>query len=141
MTGTDALISLHTALIDAREGYETARRDTKSTDLKALFQSVISLHDDGHAAIHAMLTSRGEKPADDGSFMATVYKAVIATRAALQGLAESSLASFAEGEERIVDEYEKAIEGNAHDPEALAVLTSQRDALLAKITEMKRNAA
>jgi uncharacterized protein (TIGR02284 family) len=137
MPNNDALKSLHTSLIDARKGYETAVADAEAPDMKAIFQKMLALHADAHRDVHALLAERGERPDEDGSFMATVHKTVISVRSAVQGLDRASLPSFADGEERIVQAYDEAI---AADPGASA-LRKDRDALVAAIAELRAEAA
>ncbi len=140
MSSTDERKALHTALIDARRGYEEAVEDSDRPELTALFREMIALHNKHHAEVHGLLTTRGETPDDSGSFMSTVHKTVIGIRAAVTGLDENALSSFASGEERIVDQYDKAIT-EAQTGHGADVLTRQRDELTLKIAEMKRIAA
>ena len=44
MMDTASLKSLHTALIDAEEGYETAITDAEGPEMKALFEEIRDLH-------------------------------------------------------------------------------------------------
>ena len=64
----ESLKSLHTAIIDAREGYE----DAESTRLAAFFRSMNILHAAHHTELHQALLEAGETPEDDGSFMSRV---------------------------------------------------------------------
>ena len=140
MSSNDECKALHTALIDARRGYEEAVEDSDKPEMTALFRDMIALHDRHHAEVHSFLTAGGERPDDSGSFMSTVHKTVIGIRAAVTGLNENALSSFASGEERIVDQYDKAITEAGSSPAAEA-LTRQKNELSAKIVEMKRIAA
>lgn len=141
MTDNSSLKSLHTALIDARKGYETALKDAEEGEMKALFRKMIAQHEAAHREVHRLLTSRGETPDDDGSFMSTVHKTVISVRAAVSGLGRNALSSFADGEERIVETYDEAIAENAGNTEAAKTLKAQRSALRDRIGEMKAKAA
>lgn len=137
MTTDDALKSLHTALIDAGKGYVVAEKDAESPELKRIFQKMSALHEQAHAQVHAILAAKGEKADDAGSFMSTVNKAVVAVRAAVTGLDRRSLSSFASGEERIVADYDKAIEAHAAEVEVVETLRRQRSSLVEMIAEMK----
>ena len=140
MSGTDECKALHTALIDAKMGYQEAVEDSDRPELTALFRDMLALRDRHHEELHALLRSGGETPDDSGSFMATVHKTVIGVRAAVTGLDKNSLSSFASGEEQIVDQYDKAIteaKGGAGE----AILTRQKSELMSKIADMKRMAA
>jgi hypothetical protein len=69
--------------------------------------------------------------------MSTVHETVISVRAAVTGLGSNALSSFVSGEEQIVKEYDYALKECAADPAITATLTRQKQALLAKIAEMK----
>ncbi len=128
----DALLSLHTALIDAREGYRTAIGKADTAAVKDLLRAVDHLHAKAHADIHRILTSRGVRADDDGSVMGTVHATVVSVRSAVVGLDEGSLSSFASGEENNLDYYDAAIAEEAS-PEVRNVLSDHRNALASKI--------
>jgi hypothetical protein len=64
MTDNDALVELHTALIDTCNGYDEALKDAQKPDIVALFQRAKLLHEKAHANIHAILSARGVAPDD-----------------------------------------------------------------------------
>ena len=130
----ESLKSLHTATIDAREGYEEAVKDAESTQLAAFFRSMNILHAAHHAELHQALLEAGETPEDDGSFMSKVHTSVISVRAAITGLA-GAMSSFASGERRIVKAYDAAIDA-AVSPNLADMLRRQKDELQTRISEM-----
>lgn len=131
-----ALSSLHTALIDAREGYEKAIEKTDEPLLAPLFQDLLALHGVAHRDVHGFLVAKGEEADDSGSFMGDVHKAVISVRSVLTGIDHDSLSAFASGEESILERYDDAI-GEEPDPRVRASLEEHRRKLAAKIVEMK----
>lgn len=133
------LSALHTALVDAREGYGKALEKAQDAELLTQLRAVDALHAAAHEDIHAALASRGAKADDDGSLMGAVHKTVISARSALIGLDEGALASFASGEEHTLKRYDEAI-ANEGDPRLRVALTHHRDALAEKVSEMKRQA-
>ena len=134
----DSLKTLHTSLVDSRNGYKEAVKDAQNPVLKALFAEMVALKERDHSELHAGLSRLGEKPNESGSFMSTVHKTVITVRAAVTGLGTNSLSSFVMGEEHIVEQYDTALKECASDPAMVATLTRQKDTLLTKIAEMKR---
>jgi uncharacterized protein (TIGR02284 family) len=136
----DALADLHTALVDARKGYEEAIEKSDNPGLTALFREMHTLHGAAHGDIHGLLVAKGAHPDDDGSFMGTVHKAVISVRSAITGLDDNSLASFASGEESTLAKYDEAIR-DEDDAGVTQTLRGHRDRLAAKVGEMKRLAA
>ena len=141
MPGTESLKSLHTVLIDAEKGYETAIADAQAPDMKAIFERMAALHAKAHSDVHALLLAEGERPDENGSFLSVVHKTVISIRSAVKGLDRSSLPSFADGDERILGAFDRAIEdAGAADP-AVETLRRDREALAAAIAELKAKAA
>lgn len=137
MTSTDSLKTLHTEHIDARKGYETAWEEAEAPDIKDFFARMAHLHGELHEDIHKILKARGLQPEDDGSFMAAVHTTIISIKSAVTGLDASSLSGFADGEERILKTYDKALTENASDRSAVAVLEHHRARLEAAVAEMK----
>jgi uncharacterized protein (TIGR02284 family) len=137
MTATDSLKSLHTVLVDAEKGYETAIEDAQDAQVKAAFETFSALHARAHADVHALLVAQGESPDESGSFLSIVHKTVISVRSALAGLDRSSLPSFLDGEERIVQAYDKAISDAGSTGPAYEALTRDRQALVAAIADVR----
>jgi uncharacterized protein (TIGR02284 family) len=140
MADSASIMELHTALVDACKGYDEAIQDVEKPRLRTLFEKAKSMHEKAHAEIHAILNARAANPDDEGSFMSTVHKVVISTRAAVVGLDEGSLPSFASGEERIIEAYDRAIDGNADDGAVRSVLEQQKSFLIELVGEMQREA-
>lgn len=132
-----SLKALHTMLVDAEAGYIEAAKDASEPSIVALFRDMVDLHRRHHAAMHSALIASGESASDRESLMATVNKNVVWVRSALTGLSSASLASFVNGEEKIVAEYEGAIELAKDAPEIAEVLARQEQALLEKIMKMR----
>lgn len=138
MSGVEELKSLHTALIDARNGYDEAIKDAEKPDLGAIFEKVRRCHARALDDVRRMLAARGAEPDERGSFMTTVHEAVIGVRAAVGSLNRNSLAAFADGEEYTVASYEKVIAVNPADGETLQ---RHKAALQGVIAEMRAMAA
>ncbi|MGJ4889441.1 ferritin-like domain-containing protein [Bradyrhizobium sp. HKCCYLR20261] len=134
----DSLKTLHTSLVDARNGYQEAADDAETPALKALFAEMIALKERDHAELHDALRRMGETPDESGSFMSTVHQTVIRVRAAVTGLGTNALSSFVSGEEQILGQYDDALKDCAGDAATAATLRRQRETLQAKIAEMKQ---
>jgi uncharacterized protein (TIGR02284 family) len=133
-----SLKALHTMLVDADAGYIEAANDATEPSIAALFRDMVDLHRRHHTELHSALIASGESVNDRESLMATVNKNVVWVRSALTGLNSAALASFVGGEERIVAEYEGAMEhakGGA--PAVVELLTRQEQALLGQIMKMR----
>jgi len=129
----DSLKSLHTALVDSRNGYEEALEDAEGKGLTPLFRDMIALRNKHAAEIAEHLRALGEKVDNEGSFMSTVHRTVISIRSVLTGLDDSILPGLIDGEERIIGYYDEAI---AESPE-YDTLVRQREAVSAKVAEMR----
>lgn len=134
MSGVEELKSLHTAVIDSRNGYDEAIKDAEKPELGAIFEKARRLHARAHDDLHRMLAERGSAPDERGSFMTTVHEVVIGVRAAVGGLNRGSLRAFADGEEHTVAAYDDAIAANPTDAETL---DRHKAALEGVIAEMR----
>lgn len=133
---SDQLKSLHTAAIDARNGYQEALEDAEGRGLTPLFRDMIALHDSHAADLGTALIDAGEKRDDGGSFMSTVHRTIMSVRSLFDGLDESVLPGLIDGEERNVGKYDDALKLGF--PSTLTgQLKKQRAELVEKIAEMK----
>ena len=131
-----SLISLYTELVDTKNGYTEAVKDAERSDLRALFQEMIALHESALEDLRPALKERRGRADDRGSFMSMVHEAVISIRSAVTGL-DGALPEFASGEERNLKAYDEAFEEAANDPTLIQTLERHREALLLKIESMK----
>lgn len=127
--------SLHTTVIDARNGYEEALKDAEGKGLSSLFREMMTLHSSHADLLASELARHGEVVDDDGSFLSTVHRTVISIRSLFGGLDESILPGLIDGEQRVISYYDEALK-DCPTNEA-SILTQQRDALQQKIHEMK----
>ena len=134
----DTLKSLHTALIDSRNGYEEALKDADGKGLTPLFRDMIALRNSDAAALGEQLVAMGEKFDGKGSFMTAVHRTVIGVRSLFTGLDESILPGLIDGEERIVGYYDDAIQASDLGASERATLVNQRKVLQAKIADMRQ---
>lgn len=130
------LKSLHTALIDSREGYKEALADAEGKGLAPLFREFIELRTRHHAELDSLLRASGAVPDESGSFMSTVHRTIMKVRSLFGGLDESVLPGMIDGEKRIVGYYED-VEKAGPPAEAAAVLSAQRRTIQDKIAQME----
>ena len=135
----DHLAALHTAIIDAREGYSKAIEKADDPGVLERLRAVDGLHRAAHDDIHRMLSTHGERADDDGSLMGSVHKAVVTARSAILGLDDASLSAFASGEENTLEAYDAAI-GEMAEPTERAILERHREALASEVSRLKRQA-
>lgn len=130
------LASLHTALIDSRNGYDEAFVEAEGKGLSGLFREMMSIHKHHSEAVASYLKSLDQPIDENGSFMTTVNRTVISVRSLFGGLDESVLPGLIDGEERIVKTYDTAIATSPPGTPEHEVLVEQRRVLQSKIAEM-----
>lgn len=132
----DTLKSLHTALIDSRNGYQEALDDAEGKGLTPLFRDMIALRTSDADALARHLIALGETVDAEGSFMSTVHRTVISIRALFTELDESILPGLIDGEQRILGYYDEALKASAQGNPEYGTLVQQRQVLERKIAEM-----
>ncbi|MCG6205163.1 PA2169 family four-helix-bundle protein [Rhodopseudomonas sp. HC1] len=137
----DHLKTLHTAAIDARNGYEEALEDAEGKGLTSLFRDMIALHHGNAEELGALLINAGETADDSGSFMSVVHKTIMSVRSLFDGLDGSVLPGLIDGEKRNVSKYDDAIADAGAAPAVLTTLTAQRGKLQEKIALMEQQNA
>jgi uncharacterized protein (TIGR02284 family) len=135
------LKTLHTLLVDARNGYDEAFKEAEGKGLTPLFREMMAFHNHNAEAVAAYVNSArgntGELVDDSGSIMTTVNRTVMSVRSLFGGLDESILPGLIDGEKRIVTYYDAALNSCEADAAERPVLMAQRDALLQKIASMQ----
>ena len=127
--------SLHTVVIDARNGYEEALKDAEGRGLTPLFRDMMGLHQSHAEALAADLVRHGHTPDEKGSFLSAIHRTVISIRSLFGGLDESILPGLIDGEERVLSYYDEALSDCP--PSETASLATQRAELQDKIDRMK----
>lgn len=132
----DKLTSLHTALVDSRNGYQEALDDAEGKGLSGLFREMIEIRERDAEELARVLSSLGHMADRDGSFMSAVHRTVIKVRSLFTDLDESILPGLIDGEERILGYYEEAAAAATGTPHLDAV-ERQRQRLRLKIEQMR----
>lgn len=133
----DHLKSLHTVLIDSRNGYEEAIEDAGAKGLVALFREMQARREHNAREIKNHLVAMGEKVDENGSFLTTVHRAVISIRSLFGDLDENILAGLIDGEKRILSYYDEAIEHFERDTPVYSSLATQRISLAKKVADLE----
>ncbi len=132
------LKKLHTAAVDARNGYREGLKDAEGKGLSGLFAQMGTLHNQHAEALEQALVAAGETPDEKGSFMTVVHEAIMNIRALFGGLGESVLPGLIDGEKRNLAKYDDALEELSQTPSPeRTLLTLQRERLAATIAAMK----
>jgi uncharacterized protein (TIGR02284 family) len=134
---SDGLKSLHTAAIDARNGYTEALADAEGSGMTPLFKDMIALHSQNAMELGIELQKLGEKPDDSGSFMSTVHRTIISVRSLFDGLGKSVLTGLIDGENRNVHHYNDVLNEPGAPTALTQVLTAERGRIQAAIVRMQ----
>lgn len=133
------LARLHTAAIDARNGYREAVQKSDGTSLTGLFTELEGLHDRHASELGTMLRSRGYDADNDGSFMSLVHETIMDVRSLVGGLGPSILGGLIDGEKRNISKYDDALkEPNlGTDEAAIGRQRSELAAVIGRLEGMK----
>ena len=134
----DALASLHTTLVDSRNGYEKAMHDAGKTGLVSLFEEMVALRRQAIAELEPLMISVRLAPDGEGSVMSTVHRTIISVQSMITDLDESVLPGFIDGEKRILATYDDVIPLSG-DPDR-EIIMRQRTQLQERICEMESRA-
>jgi uncharacterized protein (TIGR02284 family) len=129
--------SLHTASIDARNGYEEARHDAHGAGMAPLFQEMIALHTKNADDLSHILQRSGALPDEHGSFMSQVNRTVIGVRSLFGGLGKSVLPGLIDGETRNLSHYNDVLTETNIPADVHGVLLKNRERIADAIAEMK----
>lgn len=137
----DSLARLHTRLVDAANGFDTAT-DKAEPEIATPLRELAALHRDDAEALADLLAIEGRRPDADGSFMTVVHRTIFSVRALFDRLGEEALPPIISGEQAILELYDDALAaagpGLAHERRVVA---AQRRRLAAAVASLDRMAA
>ena len=133
----DGVKSLHTAAIDARNGYREALADAEGKGMTPLFNEMIALHSKNADELAAVLRKAGETADDAGAFMSTVHRTIMSVRSLFHGLGKSVLPGLIDGEDRNLMHYTDVLDGPDTSAALRPVLLAQRGRIEAAIVKMR----
>ena len=128
--GLDALHTLHVRCMDASAGFEKMLEKSEP-EFRPVAQRFLDLHRSHAARLANMLVNHGEQPDENGSFMSTVNRAVVATRALFDEIDEDVMDQVRSGEEYVLDAFAEAseIEDESLHPQDKAAIDEMRGEL------------
>ena len=133
---SDHLKSLHTAAIDARNGYREALDDAGGKRMTPLFKEMIALHSAHADELRSELQKLGEEADQSGSFMTNVHRTIVSIRALFNGLDDSVLPGLIDGEERNVSHYNDVLNAPSASGDEKKLLVAERGGIEAAISRM-----
>ncbi len=113
---TDALTTLHTRIIDSRDGYRQAREQIDDHDTGAFVDRCIAERQAFHEAIHRTLTSEGVDVSEDGSAAAAAHRGIFRLRDAVSAGSSGIYHECARGDSHLKSAYDDAVEATRDDP-------------------------
>jgi uncharacterized protein (TIGR02284 family) len=98
---------------DRVEGYETASKETDSTDLKSLFSALAATSQQNLGALRAEVAMLGGTPEDGTRVSGKFFRAWMDVKAALTSNNRHEILSSCEfGEDKALEAYESVLEDN-----------------------------
>jgi Domain of unknown function (DUF2383) len=104
----DALANLHTRTVDALAGYETMV-DKAEPSFRPVATRFRDIHARHAATLAPMLVRAGRVPDTDGSFMASVNRAVVGIRAFFDAIDADVTSQIRSGEQHVLAAFDDAI--------------------------------
>ncbi|PZX17087.1 uncharacterized protein (TIGR02284 family) [Palleronia aestuarii] len=105
-----ALQTLHTRLIDSRDGYRQAREQLGDDDLGHFVDRCIAEREGFHQTLHEALSAEGVTVDEDGSTAAALHRGVFKLRDAISSGPGGTYAECARGDGYLKSAYDDAIE-------------------------------
>ena len=134
---TDHLKSLHTAAIDAKNGYVEALDDAAGNGMTGLFKEMIDLHSAHADELKCALQKLGEEIDDNGAFMTAVHRTIFSIRSLFNGLGKSVLPGLIDGEERNASHYGEALNIPGVPDDVRMILIAERAHINSAIAKMR----
>ena len=135
---TAYLKSLHTAAIDAKNGYREALKEAEGHGLTGVFERMEALHARDEDELAAELAGTGEDSDTGGSVITVINKVIIDVRSLFGGLKESILPGLIDGESRILGRYDDALASGVLPQRQEELLRRQRNLLNSEVEGMRR---
>jgi uncharacterized protein (TIGR02284 family) len=104
----EAVSDARTRTLDVQEGFAKMAEHAEP-EFAPVVQAYLKLHTRHGEDLTRMLTDAGIRPDRDGSFMGSINRLVVATRALFDDIDADMLAQIRSGEERVLDAYETAL--------------------------------
>lgn len=121
----DLVAEVHTRVLDTVAGMEKLH-DKADADFKATAQDLLAMHRRHEADLSAYLVAQGRDAQEDGSFFATVNRAVIEMRSWVDDISDNVMTQVKEGEKHVLEAYSDALEAAGQPEEARDMLSRQR---------------
>ena len=134
----DALKTLLTRLVDAREGYRDALDHAESAHIKSVLTQFMERRERNAAEVRSTLARAGHDVEEDGSILAAAHRSFMDLKDTLTGSDDSAvLAEVVRGEKTLLDAYDDALSAaGAGDPE-YAFLVEQHASLKSAIAQLE----
>lgn len=116
----DVLIDLHTRSLDTLEGFEKMV-DKAVTSFRPTAERFRALHENHVIQLEGMVRDCGGIPDDDGSFMATVNRAVVSLRATFDDIDTDVMVQIRSGEDNLLAAFDRALAAPLPNPDQQSV--------------------
>ncbi len=105
----DLIAEAHTRVVDTVSGFEKLVEKAEP-EFRHVAETFLDMHLRHADALHAYLAQQGREPDADGSFFATVNRAVIEMRSWFEAVDHDVMDRIVEGEKHVLEAYQAAKE-------------------------------
>lgn len=124
--------------IDSAEGYDEAAKDAQNPELKAIFLRRVAERMLAFRSLQSQVEALGGQAEDEGSLLASMHRAFVNLRAAVQSGDLAVVDEVERGEDRIKAKYEDAIRGGALSASSLAAVEQAYESVRSGHDEMSQ---
>lgn len=124
--------------IDSAEGYGEAAKDAKNPELKAIFERRARERMAAFHALQSQVKALGGQPEDEGTLLASMHRAFVNLRTAVQSNDLSVVDEVERGEDHIKAKYEDAIRGGQLSASSLAAVEQAYESVRSGHDEMSQ---
>lgn len=124
--------------IDSAEGYDEAAKDAQNPELKAIFLRRVAERMLAFRSLQSQVEALGGQAEDEGSLLASMHRAFVNLRAAVQSGDLAVVDEVERGEDRIKGKYEDAIRGGGLSASSLAAVEQAYESVRSGHDEMSQ---
>lgn len=129
------LATLQVRHTDAANGYDAGLQNADET-VKPVLRRLSDMHRHFAEQTARILVAHNGEPDPDGSWLSWVHRSVMAARGMIDGLGTDIIPGLIDGEKRVLEQIDRALEQTHWADDERRVLISQRDRTEAELAEL-----
>lgn len=129
------LATLQVRHTDAANGYDAGLENADAA-MTLILRRLSDMHRDFAEQTARILVAHGGEPDPDGSWLSWVHQTVMVARGMIDGLGTDVIPGLVDGEKRVLDQVDRALEQTHWADSERNALIGQRDRIEAEIAEL-----